>query len=112
MEHSRSRAQRRDALKILTLAVASVALGPRARQVLAQSVRRVDEQDPAALGLGYRHDAANVDRKKFVRYQEGQTCSNCRLYQGKDGAEWGACPIFAGKLVAATGWCNAYVKSV
>ena len=31
-------------------------------------------------------------------------------YQGKAGDAYGGCPIFAGKQVAATGWCSAYNK--
>jgi High potential iron-sulfur protein len=68
------------------------------------------ETDPTAQSLGYRTDAANVDKAKYPQYRAGQTCANCGLFQGKPGDANGPCPIFAGKLVNAKGWCSAYVK--
>ena len=102
---------RRDFLKIGSFAVASLALAPRAGESLAQAAQpRVDEKDPQAVSLGYRHDATKVDKKKFAKYQAGETCAKCQLYQGKPGDAWGPCQIFAGKQVNAKGWCSAYVK--
>ena len=40
---------------------------------------------------------------------EGQNCANCSLYQGEEGSEQGACPLFPGMAVKAEGWCSAYV---
>jgi hypothetical protein len=37
-------------------------------------------------------------------------CANCALFQGKAGDAWGGCPIFAGRQVAAKGWCSAWAK--
>lgn len=68
------------------------------------------ENDPTALALGYKVDAAKVDKTKFPRFQTGQTCANCQLYQGKPGSDKSPCPTYGGKLVYAKGWCNAYVK--
>lgn len=68
------------------------------------------ENDPTAQALGYKTDAAKVDKTKFTRYQTGQTCANCQLYQGTPGSATGPCPTYGGKLVYAKGWCNAYVK--
>ncbi|MBB5444903.1 MULTISPECIES: high-potential iron-sulfur protein [unclassified Paraburkholderia] len=68
------------------------------------------ENDPTAQALGYKTDASKVDKTKFPRYQTGQTCANCQLYQGKPGSTNGPCPIYGGKLVDAKGWCNSYVK--
>lgn len=70
----------------------------------------LSESDPTAQSLGYKTDAAKVDKAKFSRYQQGQTCANCQLYQGKAGSQTGPCPTYGGKLVYAKGWCNAYVK--
>jgi hypothetical protein len=70
----------------------------------------VVESDPTAQALGYKADAAQVDKAKFAKYQAGQACANCQLYQGKAGEPSGPCPIFSGKLVSAKGWCSAYVK--
>lgn len=70
----------------------------------------LDEKDAQAAALGYVADVKRVDSKKFPRYAAGQLCSNCSLYQGKATDKAAACPLFAGKLVAGPGWCNAWVK--
>ncbi|SDD18265.1 high-potential iron-sulfur protein [Paraburkholderia lycopersici] len=70
----------------------------------------LSESDPTALALGYKADAGKVDKARFPRYQAGQTCANCQLFQGKPGVPNGPCPTYGGKLVDAKGWCNAYVK--
>ena len=70
----------------------------------------LSENDPTAQALGYKTDAAKVDKAKFPHYQAGQTCANCQLYQGKPGSTTGPCPTYGGKPVYAKGWCNAYVK--
>lgn len=74
---------------------------------------RLEESDPTAQALGYRHDAADVDTVSHPRLQPGQTCSNCALYLSDQGSEegWGGCSIFPGKLVNAEGWCSAYVPA-
>jgi hypothetical protein len=110
MKHSRIDIQRRDFLRIGSLVVASAALASRAGRSPAQGAPHLDEKDPTAQALGYRHDATKVDKNKFTRYQAGQTCSNCQLFQGKAGDAWGPCAIYGGRQVAAKGWCNAYVK--
>jgi len=109
MKQTRINFQRRDFLKMSTLAVATVAIGVRAGESVAQGAQ-VDEKDPTAQSLGYKHDASKVDKAKFPKYAAGQTCSNCQLFQGKPGDAWGPCPIFGGKNVNAKGWCSAYVK--
>jgi len=37
-----------------------------------------------------------------------ETCGNCDLYSGNDGAIDGPCPLFQDKLVSANGWCTAW----
>ncbi|MFM0210002.1 high-potential iron-sulfur protein [Paraburkholderia sediminicola] len=70
----------------------------------------VSESDPTAQSLGYKADATHVDKAKYAKYQPGQACATCQLYQGKPGGASGPCAIFAGKQVSAKGWCSAYVK--
>ena len=103
-------ASRRTFLKAGTLSVASLALATRTAVAPAQGAQQVDENDPQAQGLGYKRDAAKVDKHKFSNYQAGSACANCQLFQGTAGAASGPCQIFAGKLVSAKGWCSAYVK--
>ena len=77
---------------------------------LAQTPAMVDEKTPAAVGLGYVADTTKVDAKKYPKHTKEQNCANCQLYAGKPKDVAGACPLFAGKQVAAKGWCNAWVK--
>lgn len=67
------------------------------------------ETDPQAKALGYVADATKADKAKFPKYAAGQNCASCALYQGGSAAV-GGCPLFAGKNVAAKGWCSAYAK--
>ncbi len=76
----------------------------------AQGAPRLDENDPQAQALGYKHDAAKVDKQKFKNFQSGQTCANCQQFQAKPKDEWAPCTIFPGKQVNAKGWCSAWVK--
>ena len=83
-----------------------------ARTAPEQQWERLDENSPNARALGYVHDAAPVDASAQPRFQPGQVCGNCNLYQpdaGDAGEEWGGCSIFPGKLVNVNGWCSAYV---
>lgn len=71
---------------------------------------RVDEKDPQAANLGYKHDTTKVDKAKFPKHTNEQKCSNCQLFQGKAADAWGGCPLFGAKQVAGPGWCSAWVK--
>lgn len=77
--------------------------------VIAQPAR-VDEKDPQAVQLGYKHDTTKVDKAKYPKHTNEQKCSNCQLYQGKATDAWGGCPLFGAKQVAGPGWCSAWVK--
>ena len=71
---------------------------------------KVDEKDPQAVALGYVHDTAKADAKKFPKHTKDQKCTNCALYQGKATDPWGGCPLFGTKQVAGPGWCCAWAK--
>lgn len=79
------------------------------RQAFAEAPK-VAESDPTAQALGYKEDASKVDKAKFAKYAPGQDCGNCSFYQGKASDPYAPCPMFAGKQVAAKGWCSAYNK--
>ncbi|XOV82841.1 MAG: high-potential iron-sulfur protein [bacterium] len=100
---------RRQFIKHSTLIALTPALSY-ATQTQAEEVL-IDEADPAAAALGYKHDAAEVDVARFPKKAgpEGakQLCLNCSLYQPKTD-ELGGCQIFPGKNVAAGGWCNVW----
>lgn len=78
---------------LIGLTVGGVALRANAQEKLA-------ENDPTAVALKYVH----------VSKVEGQYCENCMYVQGEAGAEWRPCAIFPGKVVAAKGWCSAWLK--
>ena len=78
--------------------------------VSAADVPAVDPAGPQAMALGYVTDAANTDTEKFARFRPDQTCANCQLYQGVDGASLGPCLLFSGRSVTAAGWCNAWAQ--
>ena len=69
----------------------------------------VDEKEPQAVALSYVNDPTKIDKTRFPKYEAGQLCSNCSLYQG-GAAEQGPCTLFPGKHVASKAWCSAYVK--
>ena len=110
MKHNMMKINRRDFLKIGSLAVASVAIAARMGKPAQAAAPRVDEKDATAQSLGYKLDATKVDKAKFAKYQAGEACANCQFYQGKPGEAWGPCLIFTSKEVSAKGWCSAYVK--
>lgn len=74
----------------------------------SDSLPKLALDDPQAKSLGYVHDATTVDQSKYTRYQPGQACSNCALFQAQGSDEWARCSIFPGKLVNKAGWCSAY----
>ena len=110
MKPGRINAQRRDFLKIGSLAAAAIAISSRVGTPARAAAPHLDEKDAMAQGLGYKNDAAGVDKVKFAKYKAGETCANCQLYQGKAGEAWGGCSIFAGKAVSSKGWCAAWAK--
>ena len=69
---------------------------------------RLQIADQQAQSLAYTHDATTVDASAQPRYEPGQACQNCLLFQGAEGDEWANCSIFPGRQVKATGWCNVY----
>lgn len=78
----------------------------------AADMPRLDESDPAAVALAYKHEVNDVDKEKYPRAAPADgrqpMCSNCVLFQAKADEEWAGCGIFPNKLVNARGWCSAY----
>ena len=67
------------------------------RAAVAGDLPQLDPNDATAQALAYTHQSTT----------DGQTCSNCQLFQGGDAA-WGPCAIFPGKEVNAQGWCKSW----
>jgi hypothetical protein len=61
------------------------------------------------MSVGYVTDAARADKVKYKQYVAGRHCANCALFGGKASDATGPCPIMAGRLVSAKGWCSAHV---
>jgi hypothetical protein len=81
-----------------------------ASRVGAQPAPKLEETDPQAVALGYKADATKVDAKKYPNHAATQVCSNCNFYQGKAADAMAPCQLFAGKQVAAKGWCSGWAK--
>jgi hypothetical protein len=100
---------RRSFLKCSMLSIAAVPLATLIFQARAfaqgESLPHLDEADPVAASLGYKHDATQVTDPKR---QDQQHCSNCQFYTGKPEEAWGPCSIFPGKAVNAKGWCATW----
>jgi hypothetical protein len=88
-------------------AVSLAMMGAPAAQAQAA---KVDEKDPAAAAIGYKHDASKVDKQKYPKWAATQHCANCQLYQGKASDAWAPCAVVGGKQVNGKGWCTAWVK--
>lgn len=101
---------RRHFLRVGSALAVTTAAALTSRRASAQAAARLDEKDPQAVGLGYRHDTTKVDKAKFPKHAATQACSNCQFYAGKATDPWGACPLFQGKQVNGKGWCSAWAK--
>lgn len=74
----------------------------------AETPPQLDENDPVAKSLQYRHDATQAARAdKAGTPAAQQVCSNCQLSQGT--GDWLGCSIFPGKVVNANGWCSGWI---
>jgi hypothetical protein len=89
---------------------AEAAPTPEAAPAATGSLPMLDESDPTAQSLAYVADNSRVDRARHPNFNPDQNCANCALYQGATGSEAGGCPLFAGKWVAAAGWCTAWAR--
>jgi hypothetical protein len=101
---------RRAVIKTLTVGAAAAALA--ARRSLGAEPEKLDVKDPAAVGLGYVENAAQVDVKKYPAYVKGSTCENCLQLQGNAGNNYRPCGLFPGKLVSVGGWCSGWAAEM
>jgi len=73
------------------------------RSLLGAELPRVEETEPTAIALKYKHDATKSERTNTEAF-----CHNCRYFKGTAQTEWAPCDLFPGKSVAAQGWCNVW----
>jgi High potential iron-sulfur protein len=109
MTERMSRQARRRFLKLAVAGAAAMPLCGTLRLRQAHAQEQVSPDDEMPKELGYVEDASQVDAGAWPTYEEGQTCANCQLFRGQQGQETGPCDIFMGNLVAAAGWCSAWV---
>ena len=65
------------------------------------------ESEPLAVEHGYKLDPSKVDKKKYPKYEEGQICGTCQLYE-EQSKEFGGCALFPGRQVHVKAWCDAW----
>jgi hypothetical protein len=91
-------ANRRDFLKLFGSGLIGLTVGGAVLKVSAQE--KLSLGDATAKALGYVHKSA----------VEGAYCDNCMYIKGEDGEEWRPCALFPNNVVAAKGWCSAWMK--
>lgn len=101
---------RRTLLKGALLGVAAVPVSSLLSRTANAAAGKVDPNEPQAKSLGYVEDATKVDAKANPNYKAGQQCANCLQSKPNGSAPYIPCNIFAGRDVAAKGWCKVYVK--
>lgn len=84
----------------------TLAAGP-VRTALAAPAPLLAVDAPEARAVKYVEDA-----RQARDAQPGSSCSNCALYQGASGSAQGACQLFPGKEVKATGWCTSWAPQM
>ena len=73
--------------------------------------KRVEESEPKAAAIGYRHDSARVDGARYPKHDDTQKCQNCLAWApDKPADEWGECDLMSDRMVNRNGWCSSYKK--
>jgi hypothetical protein len=73
--------------------------------------KNVEESEPKATAIGYRHDSAKVDRARYPKHDLAQKCQNCLAWTpDKPADEWGECDLMSDRMVHRNGWCSSYKK--
>jgi hypothetical protein len=103
---------RRQFLQRTLLALSSLSVISNLPGILSRAVAEplplVTDADPLAKTFNYVSDTNKVDKAKNPQHNAGQKCSGCSLYTEIDKKQ-GKCQLFAGKAVAAKGWCTSFV---
>jgi hypothetical protein len=102
-----SKLARRQFIQLSAVAAAGCLLRPDS-DAGAQDLPKLSEDDAMAKAMKYTNDASTVDPATRANPAADQSCLNCALLQGEEGAEWRPCQIFPGKLVNANGWCSVW----
>jgi hypothetical protein len=91
-----------------TFLIAAVPACAAAGDALA-ALKKVEENEPKAVAVGYRHDTTKVDKARYPKHQATQNCANCLAYAPANPTdEWGECDLMSDRLVFKDGWCSSY----
>jgi hypothetical protein len=94
--------------RVLLLIPAAAGTAGLHRVALAQ-LKKVDEAEPKATAIGYRHDSAKVDKARYSKHDVNHRCHNCLAFApDKPTDEWGECDLMSDRLVHRNGWCSSY----
>jgi hypothetical protein len=75
------------------------------------ALKRVEESEPKASAIGYRHDSTKVDKSRYPKHESTHVCNNCLAWAPEKPAdEWGECDLMSDRLVNRNGWCSSYKK--
>jgi hypothetical protein len=75
------------------------------------ALKKVEESEPKATAIGYRHDSTKVDQVRYPKHDAGQKCLNCLAWAPEKPAdEWGECDLMSDRMVNRNGWCSSYKK--
>ncbi len=66
--------------------------------VLAADEPKLSPDDSAAKSLNYTHASADAEKR----------CAGCQFYSSGKDDDWGACVIFPGTRVSASGVCDSW----
>lgn len=95
--------RRRFLARLLMSAAAAPLALLHAQRSQAADLPLLEPSSPAARKLEYVADASQA--KALAK---GNSCASCGLYQGTYGSKQGACQLFPGKNVLASGWCSSW----
>jgi len=77
--------------------------------VARAALKKVEENEPKALAVGYRHDTKKVDDARYPKHQATQHCANCLAFAPENpDDEWAECDLMSDRLVYKDGWCSSY----
>ena len=75
------------------------------------ALKKVEEAEPKATAIGYKHDSAKVDKARYPKHDVAHRCYNCLAFApDKPADEWGECDLMSDRLVHRNGWCSSYKK--
>ena len=81
--------------------------------VQAAEMPVVRAEDPVARAVLYFPNSSDVpaEHPLAATHDTAQNCANCVHVRGTTGENPRRCPLFAGRLINAEGWCSVWAKA-